>query len=92
MTVPIRFLLYINILLFASGMSAQDIDTLSQQQERVQDTVLKKAPEKYGLRVGVDLSKIIRSALDDSYKGLSIAGDFRFKPNYYLAAELGTET
>lgn len=93
MTVFIRFLLYINIVFVAVTVSAQDIDTVATQQERVTDTVIAvKIPEQYGLRVGVDLSKIIRSALDDTYKGLSVLGDFRIKDNYYLAAELGTET
>ncbi|WP_031425332.1 DUF6048 family protein [Flavimarina sp. Hel_I_48] len=93
MTVSIRFLLYINIVLFALSASAQDIDTLATQKEQVTDTVLvEKVPERYGLRVGIDLSTIIRSALDDNYKGLSIVGDFRIKDNYYLAAEIGTET
>lgn len=92
MTVSIKFLLYINILLFAVTVSAQDIDTIATQQERIEDTVVVKVPEQYGLRVGIDLSKIIRSAFDDTYKGLSVLGDFRIKDNYYLAAELGTET
>ncbi|HEA28687.1 MAG TPA: hypothetical protein ENH91_01595 [Leeuwenhoekiella sp.] len=93
MTVPIRFLLYINILLLTITMSAQDIDTVATQKERLTDTVIAvKTPERYGLRVGVDLSKIARSAFDDSYKGISVVGDFRIKNNYYLAAELGTET
>ena len=54
-------------------------------------TLLQKT-QRYGLRAGVDLSKILRSALEDDYKGFEIVGDFRIKKNYYLAAELGTET
>ena len=47
--------------------------------------------EKYGLRVGVDLSKPLRTLLDDDYSGLEIMGDYRVYKNYYLAAELGNE-
>ncbi|WP_299213041.1 DUF6048 family protein [uncultured Dokdonia sp.] len=54
------------------------------------DTTAQKSP--YGLRVGIDLSKPIRSFLDDNYSGLEIVGDFRVSSNYYVAAELGNET
>ncbi len=47
--------------------------------------------QKYGLRVGIDLSKPLRSLLDESYQGLELVGDFRLSENLYLAAELGTE-
>ena len=47
--------------------------------------------QKYGLRVGVDLSKPLRSTLDENYEGLEIVGDFRLSYKLYLAAELGTE-
>jgi len=46
---------------------------------------------KYGLRIGTDISKIIRSSFDDDYKGLEIIGDFRVTKNWYAAAEIGTE-
>ncbi|MGB3776030.1 MAG: DUF6048 family protein [Leeuwenhoekiella sp.] len=93
MTVPIRFLLYINVLFFAISVSAQDIDTTAVVQEPERDTlVAQRIPEKFGLRVGIDISKLIRTALDDTYQGISLVGDFRLKNNYYLAAELGTET
>lgn len=49
-------------------------------------------PKYYGLRIGVDLSKPIRTLLDQNFSGLEIAADFRIKKNYYLAAELGNET
>lgn len=53
------------------------------------DTVPKT--QEYGLRVGVDLSKILRARLNENYTGLELVGDYRFKQNLYLAAELGTE-
>lgn len=47
--------------------------------------------EKYGLRVGVDLTKPLRSFLDENYQGFEIKGDYRIYENYYLAAEIGNE-
>lgn len=53
------------------------------------DTVAYKQP--YGLRVGVDLSRIIQSNLKDDYKGLEIVADYRLTHKLHVAAELGTE-
>ncbi len=47
--------------------------------------------ERYGLRVGVDLSKPLRTLVQDDYSGLELLGDYRIYKNYYLAAELGNE-
>ncbi|WP_088341371.1 DUF6048 family protein [Robiginitalea sediminis] len=48
--------------------------------------------QKYGLRVGIDLSRPIRSALDENYTGLELTGDFRLSHKWFLAAELGNES
>ncbi|WP_224484799.1 DUF6048 family protein [Robertkochia aurantiaca] len=47
--------------------------------------------EKYGLRVGIDLSKPLRSTLDENYQGLELVADFRISQKWYIAGELGTE-
>lgn len=47
--------------------------------------------EKYGLRLGVDLGKIVRSQIDDDYYGFEISGDFRLKKKLYIASEIGIE-
>ncbi len=46
---------------------------------------------KYGLRVGADISKLVRTAIDDDYKGFEIVADFRIKKRLYIAGEIGTE-
>ncbi|WP_067147794.1 DUF6048 family protein [Pseudotamlana agarivorans] len=46
---------------------------------------------KYGLRVGGDIGKLIRSSFDEDYKGFEINADFRVSKHLYAAAELGTE-
>jgi hypothetical protein len=47
--------------------------------------------EKYGIRFGTDISKIVQSFYDKNYKGIEFVGDYRVTKNYYLAGELGNE-
>ncbi|SFC61027.1 hypothetical protein SAMN04487891_11511 [Flagellimonas taeanensis] len=54
------------------------------------DTVEYK--DEYGLRVGVDLSKLVLSFADEDYTGLELVGDYRLTQKLYLAAEIGNET
>lgn len=58
-------------------------------QVKAQDSIIIK--QKYGLRLGLDLSKPIRSIVDDDYKGLEIVADYRLTKFWYLAGSLGTE-
>lgn len=44
-----------------------------------QDTIVQK--QTYGLRVGIDLSRIIISQTTDDYTGIELVGDFRLKEN-----------
>lgn len=53
------------------------------------DTVEYK--QQYGLRVGVDLNRLLFSFIDEDYTGFEIVGDFRLTQKLFLAAELGTE-
>ena len=46
---------------------------------------------KYGLRIGGDVSKIIRSFTDNDYTGFEVNADYRIKSNLYIAGELGIE-
>ena len=55
-----------------------------------QDTI-QKFPERYGLRVGVDLHRLSKSFYDKDYKGLEIVGDYRLTKKFYVAGELGNE-
>ncbi len=47
--------------------------------------------EKFGLRVGVDLAKPLRTLIEDGYSGFEIMGDFRVTKKFYAAIELGNE-
>ncbi len=73
----------------STTMSAQEEDTDRNVSKK--DTTQQKT-QYYGLRVGVDLSKPIRTLIDDNYNGLEIVGDFRISNRYYIAAELGNES
>ena len=50
-----------------------------------------KMKHKYGLRVGVDLSTLLKTVFDDDYKGFEVVGDYRVSKNIYAAAEIGSE-
>ncbi len=67
------------------------VSTFSTAQEdtTVNDSI--RYSQKYGLRVGADISKLVRSFADDEYKGFEVNGDYRLSQNLYVAGELGTE-
>ena len=46
---------------------------------------------KFGIRVGVDLSKILNSAFSDDYEGIEINADLIILKNVYISSEIGTE-
>ena len=71
------------LLLFSSFSFAQE------EEEIVSDTLVFK--QKYGLRFGVDLSKLVRTVIDDDYTGFEIIGDYRLTKKIYLSAEIGNE-
>ncbi|MCY2687279.1 DUF6048 family protein [Salinimicrobium sp. TH3] len=77
-------LIYILLISFGFHSSA-----IFAQQEVVRDTV--DAREKYGLRVGFDLSKPLRTFLEEDYQGLEIKGDYRLYDQIYLTGEFGNE-
>ena len=63
--------------------------TLAQDIEKPADSVVYK--QKYGLRIGGDAVKLVRTFVDDNYKGFEINADYRITKNMYVAGELGTE-
>jgi hypothetical protein len=58
---------------------------------QVKDTTSVVYPERYGLRVGVDLHRLSKSFYEKDYKGLEIVGDYRLTRRFYLAGELGNQ-
>lgn len=92
MRIPPTLLLCISVFLLSLSLKAQEEKVKDSIPVMAADSVVSAKNERYGLRAGIDLSKIVRTAIDDDYKGFEIVGDFRIRKNYYLAAELGTET
>lgn len=58
-------------------------------QEQPKDTT--KKTQRYGLRIGADISKLARTLYDKNYKGLELVADYRLTKKMYLAGELGNE-
>ena len=52
---------------------------------------LKKHYQHYRLRIGADISKLIRTFTDKNYEGLELVGDYRLNYRYYIAGEVGKE-
>lgn len=73
------------MLLFSVSTNAQNDSIVS----TINDSI--KIKEKYGLRLGADIGKLIRSSIDDDYSGFEISGDFRLKKRLYIAGEIGIE-
>ena len=70
------------------------IAVCSALETKAQDKKTDSVPAKtyrYGVRVGVDLSKIARSFYEKDYKGLEVVGDYRLTKRYYIAGEVGNE-
>ena len=61
----------------------------AQKKNKQNDTVPKI--EKFGLRVGVDLAKPIRTLVENGYSGFEVMGDFRVTKRFYAAIEIGNE-
>lgn len=81
----LRYIINLTFFLGIFSVSAQSkpIDTMPK------DTVVYE--QSYGLRLGVDLSRILMSSLDDNYTGLELVADYRLTQDLFIAAELGNE-
>ena len=45
--------------------------------------------QKYGLRVGMDINKLVNSSLNNNYNGIELNADYRLNNKLYIAAEIG---
>ena len=71
------------LIVFVSASAQQKNDSIPK------DSIVYKT--NYGLRLGIDISKPIRSLLQDYNSGLEIVGDYHISKKWYAAAELGNE-
>lgn len=86
------YLFFINVLIsgILVGQDEENNKTDEKQQISARDTL--PPAEKYGVRVGIDVGRLIRTAASENYEGLEIVGDFRIYRDYYLAGEIGNES
>ncbi|MCW1148235.1 DUF6048 family protein [Flavobacterium lacisediminis] len=77
------------MLRFIFSLSLVCISLLGNAQTK--DTAKVVYPERYGLRVGVDLHKIARSFYEKEYRGFEVVGDYRLTKKFYIAGEIGNE-
>ena len=63
------------LLACSSIVFAQD-----ETQETATDTIIYK--QKYGLRLGADISKLARSFFDNDYQGFEVNADYRLTQGY----------
>ena len=68
------------LIIFSVGFSQENLSK--------PDTL--KIKEKYGIRLGIDLSKQIRMITED-YKGVSLYTDLRIKERLFIVVELGND-
>jgi Domain of unknown function (DUF6048) len=83
---PQRILKYFISIIFVMLMS---FSSNAQNDSIVNDSI--RYTQKYGLRLGVDLSKIVRTVINQDYTGFEINADYRYSKDLYIAGELGTE-
>ncbi len=83
MKIKLTLLFFISLFFSAQNLMAQ------KKNEKSNDTIPKI--EKYGIRVGVDLAKPLRTLIEDGYSGFEVMGDFRVTKKFYAAAEIGNE-
>lgn len=77
------------MLKFIFSLSLVCVSLLGNAQTK--DTAKVSYPERYGLRLGVDLHKIARTFYEKDYRGFEVVGDYRFTKKIFLAGELGNE-
>lgn len=78
------YVISILLLLFCLTTKAQTETTL-----KTVDTTKQVKP--YSLRIGTDISKLVKSAIDEDYQGFELNADFRVAKRWFIAAEFGKE-
>lgn len=76
------------ILLFFISLIVS-VPLLAQENKSVNDTV--PQVDTYGVRVGIDLPKLVRSFIEKDYRGFEVSGDVRITRKFYAAGEFGNE-
>jgi hypothetical protein len=75
------------LFVFVDGFSQEE--KKEELKETAKDSIVYTS--KYGLRLGIDISKPVLAQFNSSYSGFEIVGDYRINKRFYAAAELGHE-
>ncbi len=97
------YLFFISILctsfsyVYSQQQKAIDTDSIAssipdKKEQKISATDTLPPGEKYGFRFGADLSKVLRTFIDENYEGIEVVGDYRISQKFYVAAELGNES
>lgn len=76
-----KYFISIFLLLYTISLLAQDTTAVS----------IKQYPQKYGIRLGIDLNKLAKNFYEKNYRGFEIVGDYRVHKKYFAASELGSD-
>ncbi|MEZ4779259.1 MAG: DUF6048 family protein [Flavobacteriaceae bacterium] len=79
-------------LLFTISIFCASLAMKAQESTETVSDSIQVQKQKYGLRIGGDISKLARTAFEKGYSGFEIVGDLRFYKKFYAAAEIGNET
>jgi hypothetical protein len=80
------------ILIFIiSSFLLLSVSLTAQNETEITTDSISTQPRKFGIRVGTDASKLLRTALDDDYTGFELIADYRFSRKFFIAGELGNE-
>lgn len=88
MKFTLKYFFSLLFLFLTLGLFAQN--TQDKKQEKKTDSVVPKT-ERYGIRVGIDVSKLAQSLYEKNYRGFEIVGDYRLTKRMFLAGEIGSE-
>jgi len=58
-------------------------------QENIVSTDSVTSKQKYGLRIGLDINKLVNSSINDNYDGFELNADYRISDKLYIASEIG---
>ena len=76
------------VFIVVDGFSQEQIkDTINSSK----DSIIYKSP--YGIRLGIDISKPIKAAVDGEYNsGIELVADYRISKRFFIATEIGYES
>ncbi len=91
----LKYFISLGLLFVCSIVQGQQIEIETQKeilpQSNSNTTQIEVFPQRYGLRVGMDLFRLTRSMYDKTYSGFEVVADYRLTKNWYLAGEIGND-